>query len=180
MLILVMIPLALRFPVVLGVFVLCFDFYWLYRAVVLAISVAISFRRIRRVVAIDWRQRAFSLSDPHKRCDELTDLIERVGVRISELEAAGSKLAAKGGRRELRRLIEEQRNLERLVNLDEPFPDPRELWHVALVPTYTEPYEKLYQTVKALADSDYSTSLATRGTRLADIRVAACAACHPE
>ena len=154
-LILVMIPLAIRWPVVLGVFVLCFDFYWMYRAIVLSVSVAISFRRIRRVTAVDWRQRAFSLSDPQKRFDELADLIERVSLRTSELDAAGNSLAARGGRRELHRLVDERRSLERLVNLQEPIPDPRELWHVALIPTYTEPYEKLFQTVKALAESDY-------------------------
>ena len=135
-----MIPLAIRWPVVLGVFVLCFDFYWMYRAIVLSVSVAISFRRIRRVTAVDWRQRAFSLSDPQKRFDELADLIERVSLRTSELDAAGNSLAARGGRRELHRLVDERRSLERLVNLQEPIPDPRELWHVALIPTYTEPY----------------------------------------
>jgi hypothetical protein len=155
MLILAMIPLAIRWPVVLGVFVICFDFYWMYRAIVLSVSVAISFRRIRRVSAIDWRQRAFSLSDPQTRFDDLTDLIERVRARVAELQAAGNLSAAHGGRRELRRLTEERVGLERLVNLQEPIPDPRDLWHVALVPTYTEPYEKLYQTVKALADTDY-------------------------
>lgn len=159
MLILVMVPLAIRWPVVLGVFVLCFDFYWMYRAMVLSVSVGISFRRIRRVVATDWRQRAFSLSDPQGRFDELAGLIERVRARTSELAAAGEKLAADGGRRELRRLVDERRNLERLINLDEPIPDPRQIWHVALVPTYTEPYEKLYETVKALADSDYPRDL---------------------
>jgi hypothetical protein len=153
--ILAMIPLAIRWPVVLGAFVLCFDFYWMYRAMVLSVSVAISFRRIRRVVAVDWREQAFSLSDPAKRLAELSDLIDRVDARASELDAAGQKLAAHGGRRELRRLIEERRRIERLINLQEPIPDPREIWHVALVPTYTEPYEKLYETVKALADSDY-------------------------
>ncbi len=155
MVILAMVPLAIRWPVVLGIFVLCFDFYWLYRAAVLAVSVAISFRRIRGVVAVDWRQRAFSLADPQGRLDELTELIERVRLRTAELDAAGDKLAARGGRLEIRRLLDELRNLERLVALEEPIPDPRELWHVALIPTYTEPYEKLYQTVKALADSDY-------------------------
>ncbi len=155
MVILAMVPLAIRWPVVLGIFVLCFDFYWLYRAAVLAVSVAISFRRIRGVVAVDWRQRAFSLADPQGRLHELTELIERVRLRTAELDAAGDKLAARGGRLEIRRLLDELRNLERLVALEEPIPDPRELWHVALIPTYTEPYEKLYQTVKALADSDY-------------------------
>jgi hypothetical protein len=158
-LILAMIPLALFYPVVLGVFVLCFDFYWLYRAVVLAISVSISFRRIRRVVAVDWRQRAFTLSDPQGRSDQLSDLIARVRVRTAELQAAGNKLAAAGGRREMLRLVGEQRSLERLLALEEPHPDPRQLWHVALIPTYTEPYEKLYQTVKALADTDYPRDL---------------------
>ena len=154
-----MLPLSLFYPVALGVFVLCFDFYWLYRAVVLAISVAVSFRRIRRVVAVDWRQRAFTLSDPQGRCDQLSDLIARVRVRTAELQAAGNKLAAAGGRREMLRLVGEQRSLERLLALEEPLPDPRQLWHVALIPTYTEPYEKLYQTVKALADTDYPRDL---------------------
>ena len=108
-LILSMVPLAIRWPVVLGVYVISFDFYWFYRAAVLSVSVAISYRRIRRVLAVDWRQRAFSLADPRKRLDELTDLIERVRERINELSAAGNRLAAHGGRRQLRQLIEEQR-----------------------------------------------------------------------
>jgi len=158
-LILAMLPLALFYPAALGVFVLCFDFYWLYRAVVLAISVGVSFRRIRRVLAVDWRQRAFSLSDPQGRYDQLTDLIARVQLRTAELQAAGNKLAAEGGRREILRLVREQRSMERLLALEEPIPDPRQLWHVALIPTYTEPYEKLYETVKALADTDFPRDL---------------------
>ena len=154
-LILAMVPLAIKAPYALGIFVLSFDFYWLYRAVTLSVSVAISFRRIRRVVAVDWRQRAFALADPPGRFAELGVLIEMVQRRVAELEAAGNKLAARGGRRELHRLIEERRSLERLLALDEKVPNPYELWHVALIPTYTEPYEKLYETVKALADSDY-------------------------
>jgi hypothetical protein len=153
------IPLSLRYPEIVGWFVLSFDFYWLYRAVVLSVSVAISFRRIRRVMATDWRQRTFSLSDPQARLDELTLLIGRVPERIAALRASGQKAAARGGRRELRRLIDEHRMLERLVALEMDLPDPRELWHVALIPTYTEPYEKLYETVKALAETDYPRDL---------------------
>jgi hypothetical protein len=158
-LILAMVPLSIRWPVVLGVFVICFDFYWLYRAVTLAVAVAISFSRVRRVLVVDWRERAFSLADPGRRFEELGGLIEAVSRRINELEAAGDKLAARGGRRERRRLVEERRELARLLALGEPLPNPYELWHVALVPTYTEPYEKLYQTVKALAAADYPRDL---------------------
>ena len=156
------IPLSLRYPQIVGIFVLCFDCYWLYRAVELSVSVAISFRRVRKVMAVDWRQRAFALAAPQARFDELTGLIQVVGERAEELRRSGQKLAARGGRREQRRLIEEQHGLERiqrLMALGEPIPDPREIWHVALIPTYTEPYEKLYQTVKALAESDYPRDL---------------------
>ena len=154
-LILAMIPLAIRWPTVLGVFVVSFDFYWMYRAIILSISVSISFRRVRKVVAIDWRQRAFALSNPEQRYEELAGLIERVQTRTAELEAAGDMVAAHGGWRELRRLVDERKSLARLLKAGTPILDPRQIWHVALVPTYTEPYEKLYQTVKALAESDY-------------------------
>ena len=153
------IPLSLRFPWIVGIFVLAFDCFWLYRAAELTISVSISFRRLRRVMAVDWRQRVFTLSDPLGRMAELPGLIEAVGRRAAELRSAGDRVAAAGGRREQRRLIDEERKLERLIALGEPLPDPRQIWHVALIPTYTEPYEKLYQTVKALADSDYPSDL---------------------
>ena len=162
MLILGRVPLSLRYPQVVGWFVLCFDCYWLYRAAELSVSVAISFRRVRRVMAIDWRQRAFTLVDPQARYDELPGLIETIGRRVGELQRAGDHLAARGGRREQRRLAAERRDLARIlrqVSLSGPLPDPRQIWHVALVPTYTEPYEKLYQTVKALVESDYPRDL---------------------
>jgi hypothetical protein len=153
------IPLSLRFPELVGIFVLAFDCFWLYRAVELTVSVLISFRRLRRVTAVDWRQRVFALSDPQARLAELPGLIEAVARRVEALERQGQREAAAGGRHELKRLVEEEHALERLVARGEPIPDPRQLWHVALIPTYTEPYEKLYQTVKALADSDYPCDL---------------------
>src|SRR5207244_5468223 len=34
-------------------------------------------------------------------------------------------------------------------------PDPRRVVHAVLIPTYTEPYQILHETVRAIADSDY-------------------------
>ena len=39
--------------------------------------------------------------------------------------------------------------------LPEPPPDRREYTHLALIPTYTEPLEKLRETVRALAEADW-------------------------
>jgi hypothetical protein len=155
-------PLALsfRFPEVVAWFVLSFDFYWLYKAVLLTGSVCVTFARIRRTMAEDWRTRALSLADPTARLAEIDRLVPLVHARIDELQHVGERLAAVGGRRELVRLDRERRELARLLaRRGEPLPDPRGLFHVALVPTYTEPFEKLYETVRALAEADYPREL---------------------
>jgi hypothetical protein len=148
--------LSLRWPEVVAWFVLTFDFYWFYKALMLTGSVVIAFVRVRRVSAVDWRTRTFALANPPARRAELDRLIPAVESRIGQLLQSGHHLAATGGRRELKRLREERRELERLrARRGETIPDPARLWHVAVIPTYTEPFEKLQETVRALAEADY-------------------------
>ncbi|HET7026802.1 MAG TPA: hypothetical protein VFI28_03825, partial [Candidatus Limnocylindrales bacterium] len=72
--------------------------------------------------------------------------------------ANGNRAAAAGGRAELTRLRDERKDLERLLaRRGSGLPDPTRLWHVALIPTYTEPFDKLYETVAALARADWPT-----------------------
>jgi hypothetical protein len=165
--------LSLRVPEVVAWAVLTFDFYWFYKALMLTGSVTVAFLRIRDVVAVDWRTRAFSLADLPARRAELDRLIPAVWLRIAELERAGESLAARGGRRELERLRDERKEVERLLaRRGGQIPDPNRLWHVALIPTYTEPFEKLRATVGALAEADYPrerkmVAIITRETDLA-------------
>ena len=147
--------LSLRFPEIVAWFVLTFDFYWLYKAVVVTGSVCVAFARMRRTMAADWRTRAFGLADPADRLAEIDRLLPLVRTRVAELARAGERLAASGGRRELGRLTSERRDLARLIASGARPRDPRRLYHVALVPTYTEPFEKLYETIRALAEADY-------------------------
>jgi hypothetical protein len=157
---LILAPIALswRFPEVVAWFVLTFDFYWFYKAVMLTGSVVVSFTRIRRATSIDWRERTFALSDLEGRRAELDRRIEAVGSEVARLGAAGNRTAAAGGRTELARLRDERREVERLLaRRGSRLPDPTRLWHVALIPTYTEPFEKLYETVAALARADWPT-----------------------
>ena len=159
-LILAPVVLSFGYPEIVAWFVLSFDFYWFYKAVVLVGSVAIAFGRMRRVMAIDWRTRAFSLADLPARRAEVERLIPLVRERTAQLATDGRRLAAAGGRRELDRLVAERRELDRLLaRRGEAIAAPDRLWHVALIPTYTEPFEKLYETVAALARTDYPTEL---------------------
>jgi hypothetical protein len=152
--------LSFRWPQVVAWFVLTFDFYWLYKAVMLTGSVCVTFTRIRRTMAADWRTRAFALSDPAGRLGEIDRLMPLIEARVALLADAGERVAASGGRRELDRLDAERGDLARLLaRRGEPIPDPRRLFHVALIPTYTEPFEKLCETVRALAEADYPDEL---------------------
>jgi hypothetical protein len=165
--------LSFRYPEIVAWFVLSFDFYWLYKAIVLTGSVCVAFGRMRRTMAADWRTRSLALADPMGRLAEIDRLVPLVRQRVEALDRAGERLAAIGGRQELERLDRERHDLTRLVaRRADPIPDPRRLYHVALVPTYTEPFEKLYETVRALAEADYPrdrvmVAIITRETDLA-------------
>lgn len=150
------IALSLRFPEIVAWFVITFDFYWLYKAVMLTGSVVVSFLRIRRVVAVDWRTRSYALRDLPARRAELDRRMPLVRARIAEFDAAGRRLAALGGRRNLADLHDERVAIDRLLaRRGASIPDPDRIWHVALIPTYTEPFDKLYETVRALAEADW-------------------------
>lgn len=152
------IALSFRFPAVVAWFVLTFDVYWLYKAVMLTGSVSAAFSMIRRTVDVDWRTRTYALRDIPGRIATIEDRSAVIRERIDTLAAAGQKSAASGGRQELARLAAERKDLLRLLaRRGAEIPDPDRLWHVALVPTYTEPYEKLHATIQALAEADWPT-----------------------
>lgn len=147
---------SFRWPELVAWFVLSFDVYWLYRAVMLTGGVLAAYTMLRRTVDLDWRTRTYALRDVPGRISEIEERLPRIAARIGELTQSGERSAALGGRREMARLRSERKDLLRLLaRRGDPIPDPDRLWHVALVPTHTEPYEKLHATVQALAEADW-------------------------
>ncbi len=150
------IVLSFRWPELVAWFVLSFDVYWLYRAVMLTGGVTAAYVMLRRTADVDWRTRTYALRNVPARIALIEERLPAMARRVDELERSGQRLAATGGRREIARLRVERKELLRLgARLGDPIPDPDRLWHVALVPTHTEPYEKLHATVRALADADW-------------------------
>ena len=149
------IVLSFGYPQVVAWAVLAFDVFWLYKALFLVTGVTMSYLRIRRVMATDWRTRAAGLADLEARRTLVEERLALVRARIAELERDRRRAAARGGGREADRLREELAEIDRLLGSKVPVGDPDRLWHVALVPTYTEPYEKLHATIAALAAADH-------------------------
>jgi hypothetical protein len=146
--------LSFNYPWLVAYFVLSFDFYWLCRALWFAGAVILAFRRIRSVLKQDWRQRLASLDDvPGRR--EL--LLRRLSGLSRRPRGAVSLVVAQGDGFAIQRTAIERElaELDAVARLAEPPPDWREYTHLALIPTYTEPLEKLRETVRALARAEW-------------------------
>ena len=149
--------LSFSYPWLVAYFVLSFDFYWLCRALWFGGAVIVAYRRIRRVVAVDWAARLAGLDGLVGRRAEIE--ARAAGADGRQLGGSLGITATGGGgrvdRAEWRRAREELDDLTRVLALPEPPPSPDDLIHLALIPTYTESLEKLRNTVRALAEADW-------------------------
>jgi hypothetical protein len=148
--------LSFSYPWLVAYFVLSFDFYWLCRALWFSGAVIVAYRRIRRVLAVDWTERVAGLEGLVARRAELEG---RIGVRAGARSpgSLGVGLVGGVGSDERRRARVELQDFERVMALPEPPPSADEYIHLALIPTYTESLEKLRHTVGALADAAWPT-----------------------
>jgi hypothetical protein len=144
--------LSFSYPWLVAYFVLSFDFYWLCRALWFSGAVIVAYRRIREVLAVDWPARLEGLADPRARRSALEARLAAGAVPREALGFAAGVSLSGSARRRLRREIAELRAVE---GLDQAPPPVDELIHLALIPTHTEPLEKLRMTVRALVEAEW-------------------------
>jgi hypothetical protein len=148
--------LSFSYPWLVAYFVLSFDFYWLCRALWFAGAVLVAYRRIRDVLAVDWRARLAALEDRPARREALLALLAGPAGRRSGalgLVAGGAARIPEIPNRS--RIERELRELDALDALPTPLPDWHDYVHLALIPTYTERLETLRHTVHALAAAEW-------------------------
>jgi hypothetical protein len=148
--------LSFSYPWLVAYFVLSFDFYWLCRALWFAGAVLVAYRRIRDVLAVDWRARLAALEDRPARREALLALLAGPAGRRSGalgLVAGGAARIPEVPNRS--RIERELRELDALDALPAPPPDWHGYVHLALIPTYTERLETLRHTVRALAAAEW-------------------------
>lgn len=132
------IALAYYKPVWAAVFIICFDLYWVLKAINVALHLMASYRRFKFYVTLNWR-----------------DFIER----LSDFESSAEFLADQAGQTEIRLrknfYITEARRLRALMAQGKSGKDFREFYHLVLLPFVDESFEVLDSTVSALLASDY-------------------------
>jgi len=143
--------LSFSYPWLVAYFVLSFDFYWLCRALWFSGAVIVAYRRIRRVLAVDWSDHVAALADPAARIAQLESALAagRPSTEALGVVAGAGGAGPASDRRRMRRELDDLRE----AAAGGPLPSSDDLIHLALIPTYTESLEKLRHTVRALADA---------------------------
>ena len=125
---------------------------------------------------MDWTARLATLDDPGRPASPSSRRCSVAGGTFRAGRWASRRRAsvhdhAPAVRPGIRRELDE---LQRVAALETPPPSVGELVHLALIPTYTEPLEKLRHTVRALAEADWPSerkicAIITRETDVAGI-----------
>jgi hypothetical protein len=145
--------LSFSYPWLVAYFVLSFDFYWLCRAVWFASTVVIAYRRLRSVERVDWWARLQGLDDPLARRESLLAALTASG---GPSRGAIGVVADGRARASVERTAIEQelRAFDSVTGVE--VSAWRDYTHLALIPTYTEPLDKLRHTVRALAEAEWA------------------------
>ena len=126
-------------PVVGVVTVILFDLYWLFRLIYFTIFLVLSYTLLRVERPVKWRDRLEDLAD-------LENAISRVRKQTRE-----SRIPWKVLYSERRHLA----TLERVKRSSIPFPHPKEIYHLIIIPFYQEGLSVLGPTLEALSQVNY-------------------------
>lgn len=125
-------------PVWAALFIVCFDLYWVLKALNVASHLIASYRRFRVYVALDWLSFVEKLQNR-------AELIEEFRSRIPD---AKKSIERKFYRQQIQRLKEDIDNgvIHRSY---------RDFYHIVVIPFVDESFEVLSSTFQALAEVEY-------------------------
>ena len=123
-------------PIWAAIFIICFDLYWLLRAINSASHMIASYRKFKVIVKIDWQDYVEKLKNPKNFIEFLKNKTPASSVESGYIK----------------------HEIERLNNLllqGRTIPDPNNFYHLILIPFVDESFEVLDSTIDAIAKSNY-------------------------
>jgi len=125
-------------PVWAGLFIICFDLYWVLKAVNVASHLIASYKKFRLYVTIDWLEYVQRLSD-------LPDYSAFLAERLSLAQTNTAKKA----------YGDELKKITGLTQTKKQLPDFKNFWHIVLIPFMDESFEVLDSTLSAIEHCTY-------------------------
>lgn len=130
----VLIPFFMAYfkPTTLAYFVICYDLYWLYKAILMGGHLISGYIHLKRDTAIDWGGRLKKLANLKVYKEEIKNRLK--------LE---KKLFERW------KLKEELENIESIENIKDDLPSWKEIYQAVILPTYKEDIEILRASIKS-------------------------------
>lgn len=141
-------------PVWVSIYIIIFDLYWIFRTIFIAYYSIEGYQKLKKGKEIDWWERCQNISNPKnfqeiisKRILEIKKILKEAGImKIRERRIL---------KKEVKKLEEGAKEVAQLEKISDQILDWREIVHVVMLPTATEPAEVIEPAIQAIADSNF-------------------------
>jgi len=141
-------------PIYVAIFIIIFDIYWIFRTVFIAYYSVQGYKKLREGKQIDWWERCQNISNPAEYIKMLRQKIKSMKEALQEKNGLISK-ERKIMKKEIRMRGSYLREVEELEKIKDQIWDWREIVHVVMLPTATEPASVIEPSIQAIADSNF-------------------------
>jgi len=147
-----MIVLSVMLPIWIAVFIIMFDLYWIFRTIFITYYSVVAYRRFQSGKKLDWWERCQNIVHPLQYAQELTSRITSLRGSLTEMIFLKEKRKVK---QEIVRLLEYQKDVQRIIATGDEILDWRKIVHVVLLPTANEPAEVIEPAIQAVMDCNF-------------------------
>ncbi|NTV40971.1 MAG: glycosyltransferase family 2 protein [Candidatus Moranbacteria bacterium] len=147
-----MIICSFTLPVWMAVFIILFDLYWIFRTIYITYYSVVAYKKFQNGKKIDWWERCQNIIHPVEYQKDLTARIAFLFDGLKELRLFGEKRKT---RKEILRLLEYKKDLNRIIDAGDEVLDWRKIVHVVLLPTANEPAEVIEPAIAAVRDCNF-------------------------
>lgn len=145
-------------PFYVAIFIITFDIYWIFRTIFITYYSVKGYRKLQEGVRIDWWERCQNISNFKKYREMISQRIIQMKASFREKNGMSGK-EKRILKKEIRRqkgYLNEVEKVEKIFNArNEKIPDWRQIIHVVMLPTATEPAEVIEPAIQAVADSNF-------------------------
>lgn len=139
------------FPVYVAIFVILFDVYWIYRTIFIAYYSVKGYQKLKKGTKINWWERCQNIMDPEKYSKMIAGRITEMRRMILE-----EKLSFRKKRAIKKEIATDEEYLNEVKKIrKEDILDWREIIHVVMLPTASEPADVIEPSIQAIADSNF-------------------------
>jgi len=149
-----MIVLSFLLPVWVATFIIVFDVYWILRTIFIGYYSVEGYNKLKDGKKINWWERCQNISDPGKYADMLKEKIERMKSSLKE-KGLMKRKEIRILKKEIAKEKEYLGEVEKLQEIKDQIWDWREIIHVVMLPTATEPADVIEPAIQAVADANF-------------------------